>query len=182
MDDFVMIPGNSEKSEKSELDWATKSSADTKSAEDDFNWLEDLKDLNLDLEERILAANKDSTKVKWNKLLPDLMVAEVLMIGQFGDKTDENGNKQLNILMMQKDGHVIIPFFTNPARIKVMANPNNTEFDVMKVNTVRFFQSIKGKPCVLNPLSDCARIFTPFEMKVLAAENENRVPLVEAKS
>ena len=105
------------------------------------------------------------------------MVAEVLMVGQFGDETDENGNRRLNILMMQKDGHVIIPFFTNPARIKVMANPNgNTEFDVMKVNTVRFFQSVKGKPCVLNPLSDCARIFTPFEMKVLAAENIDKAP------
>ena len=164
-----------------DLDWATKNTPEAKSSENEFNWVEDLKDLNLELEERILEANKDTTKVKWNKLLPDLMVAEVLMVGQFSETADAYGNKQLNILMMQKNGHVIVPFFTNPARIKVMSNPNNTEFDVMKVNTVRFFQSIKGKPCVLNPLSDCARIFTPFEMKVLAAENESRVPLIEAR-
>lgn len=162
--------------DKSELEWATDADSKAKSDESDFNWYEDLKDLNLDLEERIKEANKDTTKVKWSKLLPDLMSAEVLMVGQFSDQTDAAGNKQLNILMMQKDGHVIVPFFTNPSRVKVMANPNNTEFDVMKVNTVRFFQSIKGKPCVLNPLSDCARIFTPFEMKVLAAENIDKVP------
>lgn len=164
--------------DKSELAWAENAVSGEKSSEADLDWFEDLKDLNRDLEERILEANKDTTKVKWSKLLPDLMVAEVLMIGQFSDQTDAAGNKQLNILMMQKDGHVIVPFFTNPSRIKAMANPNNTEFDVMKVNTVRFFQSIKGKPCVLNPLSEYARIFTPFEMKILAAENVDRVPLL----
>ena len=177
MDEIIITP-NKPAPDGSELDWATNAVSDVKSSESDFNWLEDLKDLNLALEERILEANKDATKVKWNKLMPDLMVAEVLMVGQFSETADASGNKQLNILMMQKDGHVIVPFFTNPARIKVLSNPNNTEFDVMKVNTVRFFQSIKGKPCVLNPLSDCARIFTPFEMKVLAAENEHRVPLL----
>ena len=179
MEDFTMTP---DKSENSELDWATKNTPEVKSKENEFNWVEDLKDLNLDLEERILAANKDATKVKWSKLLPELMGAEVLMIGQFADKPDADGNKQLNILMMQKDGHVIVPFFTNPARIKVMANPNNTEFDVMKVNTVRFFQSIKGKPCVLNPLSEYARLFTPFEMKVLAAENIDKAPPLEVRN
>lgn len=142
----------------------------------DLNWLEDLKDLNKELEERILEANKDTTKVKWNKLLPDLMGADILMVGQFNDQTDENGNRQLNILMMQKDGHVIIPFFTSPERIGAMANPTNTQFDVMKINAVRFFQSIQGKPCVLNPLSDCGRVFTPFEMKILAAENLDKAP------
>ena len=169
------------KTEKDMLEWAVNTDSDVKSSASDFNWIEDLKDLNLDLEKRILEANKDTSKVKWRKLLPDLMVADVLMVGQFSDQLDATGNKQLNILMMQKDGHVIVPFFTNPERIKVMANSNNTEFDVMKVNTVRFFQSIKGKPCVLNPMSDCARIFTPFEMKVLAAENVDRVPLLEVR-
>lgn len=164
------------KTDKSELDWATDANAKTNDDEAEFDWHVDLKDLNLELEERILAANKDSTKVKWNKLLPDLMGADVLMVGQYSDQLDEYGNKQLNILMMQKDGHIIVPFFTSPERIKAMANPKNTEFDVMKVNTVRFFQSIKGKPCVLNPLSEYARIFTPFEMKVLAAENIHKAP------
>lgn len=162
--------------EKSELEWAEKAVSNNNNNETEFSWLEDLKDLNLDLEERILAANKDATKVKWNKLLPDLMGAEILMVGQFSEQTDAAGNKQLNILMMQKDGHVIVPFFTNPSRISVMANPGNSEFDVMKVNTVRFFQSIKGKPCVLNPMSDYARIFSPFEMRILAAENIEKAP------
>lgn len=163
------------KTEKDGLEWA-EDPASASNKESEFNWKEDLKDLNLELEERILAANKDTTKVKWNKLLPDLMKADILMVGKFGDTIDSEGNKMLNILMMQKDGHVIIPFFTNPERIKVMATSKNTEFDVMKVNIARFFQSIKGKPCVLNPMSDCARIFTPFEMKVLAAENIDKAP------
>ena len=179
MDEITITP-NKTATDKSELDWAKKAAPEAEGTEPDLDWVEDLKDLNLELEERILAANKDTTKVKWNKLLPDLMGADVLMVGQYSDKADANGNRQLNILMMQKDGHVIVPFFTNPARIKAMSNPNNTEFDVMKVNTVRFFQSIKGKPCVLNPLSDYARIFTPFEMKVLAAENEHKAPPLPA--
>lgn len=149
---------------------------------EELNWLEDLKDLNKELEERILQANKDATKVKWNKLLPDLMGADILMAGQFADSLDENGNRQLNILMMQKDGHVIVPFFTNPERIGVLANPENKQFDIMKVNTVRFFQSIAGKPCVLNPLSDCSRVFSPFEMKVLAAENIEKAPPLPAQN
>lgn len=177
MDEIVITP-DSLKKENSELEWATQA-ADASGGESDFNWTEDLKDLNAELEERILAANKDATKVKWSKLLPDLMTADILMAGQFSDRLDANGNRQLNILMMQKNGHVIIPFFTNPERIKILANPNNTEFDIMKVNTVRFFQSIKGKPCVLSPMSEYSRIFTPFEMKVLAAENVDRVPLIK---
>lgn len=144
--------------------------------EKEFNWLEDLKGLNKELEERILEANKDTTKVKWNKLLPDLMGAEILMVGQFSDQTDEYGNKQLNILMMQKDGHIAVPFFTSPERIGVMANPSQTQFDVMKINAARFFQSMAGKPCILNPLSDCGRVFSPFEMKILAAENIHKAP------
>ena len=174
MDEITLT--NKSASEKEVLEWAVDTPSDNVTDEADFDWHEDLKDLNLDLEERILAANKDTTKVKWHKLLPDLMGADVLMVGQFSDQTDAQGNRQLNILMMQKDGRVIVPFFTNPERIKVLSNPNKTDFDVMKVNTVRFFQSIKGKPCVLNPMSDCARIFTPFEMKVLAAENEHKAP------
>lgn len=142
----------------------------------EFNWIEDLKDMNHDLEERILEANKDQTKVKWSKLLPDLMTADILMVGQFSDKTDAAGNKQLNILMMQRNGHVIIPFFTSPTKAEVMANSQTTAFDVMKVNTVRFFQSIKGQPCILNPMSDYSRIFSPFEMKILAAENLDKIP------
>lgn len=164
--------------EKSEFEWAEKpaeGAAKRDDSADEYDWSLDLKDMNKELEKRILEANKDATKVKWSKLLPDLMGADVLMIGQFSEQTDAAGNKQLNILMMQKDGHVIIPFFTNPARISAMAS-QNAQFDVMKVNAVRFFQSIAGKPCILNPLSDYSRVFTPFEMKILAAENADKAP------
>ena len=148
--------------------------AEEKSFTEQYEWTENLKDLNKELEERILAANEDQTKVKWNKLLPDLMVAEVLIVGQFADGIQTD--KTLNILMLQKDGHAIVPFFTSPERMSVLVKPDNNSFEVMKVNTVRFFQSIKGKPCVLDPMSPYARVFNPFEMKVLAAENEDRVP------
>lgn len=141
---------------------------------EEFEWTENLKDLNKELEERILAANQDNTKVKWNKLLPDFMVAEVLIVGQFAEGIQTE--KQLNILMLQKDGHAVVPFFTSPERMSVLVKPNNNSFEVMKVNTVRFFQSIKGKTCVLDPMSPYARVFNPFEMKVLAAENVDRVP------
>lgn len=151
---------------------------DEKNFTDQFDWTENLKDLNKELEERILAANEDATKVKWNKLLPDLMTAEVLIVGQFAEGVQSE--KTLNILMMQKDGHTIVPFFTSPERMGVLVKPDNNSFEVMKVNTVRFFQSIKGKPCVLDPLSPYARVFNPFEMKVLAAENEDRVPPLPA--
>lgn len=168
--------------ERSELEWAEKSvpnGSNNKSSE--LDWLEDLKDLNKDLEERIIEANKDATKVKWNKLLPDLMRADVLMVGQFTDQEDEYGNKQLNIVMMQKDGHVVVPFFTSPSRVGALADPQNGKFDVMKVNIARFFQSIAGKPCVMNPMSDCGRVFTPFEMRILAAENIDKAPPLPAQ-
>ncbi|MDE7361829.1 MAG: SseB family protein [Oscillospiraceae bacterium] len=141
---------------------------------EEYEWTENLKGLNKELEERILAANQDNTRVKWNKLLPDLMVAEVLIVGQFAEGVQTD--KQLNILMLQKDGHAVVPFFTSPERMSVLVKPNSNSFEVMKVNTVRFFQSIKGKTCVLDPMSPYARVFNPFEMKVLAAENEDRVP------
>lgn len=151
-----------------------------KSFTEQYEWTENLKDLNKELEERILAANEDQTKVKWNKLLPDLMTAEMLIVGQFADGIQTD--KTLNILMLQKDGHAIIPFFTSPERMSVLVKPDNNSFEVMKVNTVRFFQSIKGKPCVLDPMSPYARVFNPFEMKVLAAENEDRVPPLPAQN
>lgn len=147
---------------------------------DEYEWTEDLRELNKELEERILAANEDQTKVKWNKLLPDLMTAEVLIVGQFNEGNIQT-DKTLNILMLQKDGHAIVPFFTSPDRMSVLVKPDKNSFEVMKVNTVRFFQSIKGKPCVLDPMSPYARVFNPFEMRVLAAENEDKVPPLPAE-
>ena len=58
---------------------------DEKNFTEQYEWTENLKDLNKELEERIIAANEDQTKVKWNKLLPDLMTAEVLIVGQFNE-------------------------------------------------------------------------------------------------
>ena len=138
--------------------------------------MQEYKGFNKELEGRILEANNDESKVKWSKLLPDLMGAEVFMVGLFTDQKNEQGENLLNVLMIQKGGHMIVPFFTSPDRMSVLKDANNSSFDVIKVNTVRFFQSIMGKPCVLNPLSPYARAFTPFEMKILAAENIDKAP------
>lgn len=141
--------------------------------EQGYEWLEDMKDFNKELEARILEANQDETKVKWSKLLPDLMGAEILMIGQFGEET-ENGEKHLNILMMQKDGKAAIPFFTSPERISVFVKQNQSQFDVMKINTVNFFRSVMGKVTVMNPLTPYSRAFSPFEMAILIEENKDK--------
>ena len=146
------------------------------------NWAEDFKDLNNELEERILEANHDDTKVKWNKLLPDLMGAEVFIAGQYsGQAMNENGDKEISIVMIQKDGHSIVPFFTSPERLSVLVDPNNSQFDVLKLNTVRLFESIKGKHTILNPNSPYSHRFTPFDMRILAAENADKAPALPDK-
>lgn len=145
------------------------------------DWAEQFKDFNNELEERILEANHDDSKVKWNKLLPDLMGAEVFIAGQYsGQAVDDGGRKELNILMIQKDGHAIIPFFTSPERLAVLVNPKNNQFDVMKINTVRLFESLVGKHTMMNPMSPYTRLFTPFEMRILAAENADKAPALPA--
>lgn len=137
---------------------------------------EELNVINQALEERILDANKDETKSKWNKLLPDLMAADVFVVAQLADKTDANGTKLLNILMMTDDkGHSIIPFFTSPKRMNVLVTQERKTFNVMKMNAVKLFQSIKGKTAVLNPSSPYAKLFTPFEMNILVMENYDKV-------
>lgn len=141
------------------------------------DWAKEFKDFNSELEERILEANHDDSKVKWSKLLPDLMGADVFIAGQYsGQPIDDSGKKELNIVMIQKDGHAIIPFFTSPERLSVLVNPQNNQFDVMKLNTVRLFESLVGKHTVLNPMSSYTRMFTPFEMRILAAENADKAP------
>lgn len=144
-----------------------------------MDWLEDLNSLNKELEQRILEANEDKTLVKWSKLLPDLMTAEILMVGQFSGVKNANGEEALGILMLQKDGKAIVPFFTNPERIKALVTPEKNKFDVLRVNAARFFMSIKGKSAVLNPFSPYTRVFSPFEIKVLAAEYIDKAPPVE---
>lgn len=149
---------------------------------EEINWKEEYKDFNKELEAKILEANNDDTLVKWHKLLPELMGAEVFMAGQFGDEmTDANGQKIMQILMLQKNGHAVVPFFTSPERMSVLLGENNRSFDVMKVNTVRFFRSIGNKPVVLNPMSSYSRAFSPFDMKILAAENADKMPPAENK-
>ena len=141
------------------------------------DWAKQFKDFNNELEERILEANHDDTKVKWSKLLPDLMGADVFIAGQYsGQPIDESGKKALNIVMLQKNGHAIIPFFTSPERLSVLVKPDDDRFDVMKLNTVRLFESLIGKHTILNPNSPYTRMFTPFEMRILAAENIDKAP------
>ena len=138
---------------------------------------EQLNALNKGLEQKILEANQDKTKALWSKVLPELMKAEIFTIAQISDKTDQNGNKMLNVLMMtDKQGNKVIPFFTSPQRMQVMVTPDRKTFNVMKMNTVRFFQSIKGKPAVLNPGSPMGRLFNPFEMNILVMENLDKIP------
>lgn len=146
------------------------------------NWAEEFKDINNELEERILEANHDDTKVKWSKLLPDLMGAEVFIAGQYsGQPMDDSGKKEVSIVMIQKDGHSIVPFFTSPERLAVLVDPQNSQFDVLKLNTVRLFESITGKHTLLNPNSSYSRLFTPFEMRILAAENADKAPALPEK-
>lgn len=146
------------------------------------NWAEEFKDINNELEERILEANHDDTKVKWSKLLPDLMGAEVFIAGQYsGQPMDDSGKKEISIVMIQKDGHSIVPFFTSPERLGVLVDPQNSQFDVLKLNTVRLFESITGKHTLLNPNSPYSRLFTPFEMRILAAENADKAPALPEK-
>lgn len=137
---------------------------------------EQMKVFNKALEERITEANEDKTKTKWKKVLPDLMAADVFAVAALGDKTDANGNRLLNVMMMtNKDGQQAIPFFTSPNRMSVLATPDHKTFNCMKINTTRLFNAIKGKTAVLNPGSTCGRVFTPFEMNLLVMENKDQL-------
>ena len=134
---------------------------------------EQMKVFNKALEDRIIEANEDKTKTKWKKVLPDLMAADVFAIAAMGNNTDANGNRLLNVMMMtNKEGQQIIPFFTSPAKMSVLVTPEHKTFNCMKVNTTRLFDAIKGRPAVLNPGSPCSRVFTPFEMNLLVMENK----------
>lgn len=141
------------------------------------DWVEQFKNYNNELEERILEANHDDTKVKWNKLLPDLMGVDVFIAGQCsGQAADEGEKKEMSIVMLQKNGHGVVPFFTSPERLCALISPDDNRFDVMKINTVRLFESVVGKYTLLNPNSPYTRMFTPFEMRILAAENVDKAP------
>lgn len=136
---------------------------------------EEIKNFNKALEERITDAIQDNTK--WKSLLPDLMNAEIFVVAQVSDRVDANGNKLLNILSMNnKEGQQVIPFFTSPNRMAVLATPDRKTFNCMKMKTVKLFQAIKGKGAILNPgHANCCRMFSPFEMNVLVMENKDLV-------
>ncbi len=151
-------------------------------AELKMDWLEDLKDLNRELEERILEANEEESPLKWSKILPDLMTTDILMIGQHTGVKDENGVESAGILMLQKDGKALIPFFTNPERIKAMATPEKNKFEVFRLNTARFFNTIRGRNAVLNPFSPYTRTFSPFEIMVLSQEYIDKAPPIGKKA
>lgn len=138
---------------------------------------EQMKVFNKALEERITEANQDKSNTKWKSVLPDLMTADVFAVAALGDKTDANGNRLLNVMMItNKEGQQVIPFFTSPNRMSVLATPEHKTFNCMKINTVRLFEAIKGRTAVLNPGSPCGRVFTPFEMNLLVIENKDRIP------
>lgn len=139
------------------------------------NWREEFKNFNNELEEKILEANHDDTKVKWSKLLPELLDEEIFIAGQVPEGSSDNGgNPNINIIMVQNNNHSFIPFFTSPERLAVLVKPGQNEFDVVKIKVYNFFLSIAGKQAVLNPMSAYSRIFTPFEMKILTAEYDEK--------
>lgn len=139
----------------------------------------ELKNFNKALEEKITAAVGDQSK--WKDVLPELMGAEVFVVAQVSDKTDDKGNRLLNLLTMtNKDGQTAVPFFTSPQRMSVLATPQRKQINCMKMNTVKLFQAIKGKIALLNPGSpDCARMFSPFETNLLVMENLDKLPKTE---
>ena len=142
---------------------------------------EQMKVFNKALEERITEANEDKTKTKWKSVLPDLMAADVFAVAALGDQTDANGNRLLNVMMMtNKNGQQVIPFFTSPNRMSVLATPDRKTFNCMIINTTRLFNAIKGKTAVLNPGSPCSRLFTPFEMNLLVMENKDQLAVKPA--
>lgn len=136
---------------------------------------DELQVINKELEEKIAAAVKDDSK--WKDVLPELMGADVFVVAQFSNQFDANGNRMLNILSAtNKDGHKAIPFFTSPSKMRVLAGPQKKSFNCMKMNTVRLFNAIKGKTALLNPgTADCTRVFTPFEVNLLAMEHKDKI-------
>lgn len=142
---------------------------------------EEIKVFNKALEERIAEASKDKTK--WKDLLPDLMNAEVFVIAQRNPNPDNPSVVSVNFLVLtNSDGQQAIPFFTSPNRLSVMIDAQHQRYNCMKMKTVKFFQLIKGKPCVLNPRTPEARLFTPFEMNLLVMEDLKKHPDNVAKS
>ncbi len=142
---------------------------DKKQAEE----LEKMKLINKELDERIAEANKDTSKIKWRDLLPKLMDVEIYAAGSIMEPV--SGKKELSLASMDFRGRKIIPFFTNPIYMADLIKKSG--FSVLKFKTAYFFGMVKDAATVMNPNSQrdengntLARVFTPFEMKVLSAE------------
>lgn len=127
------------------------------------------------IEEKIKEAIADNSK--WKDVLKELMGTEILVIAQPGavNGTDDgNGKKQMSLLTFNdpKAGQ-IIPFFTSPQRVSVLVSKEHSKFNCIKLKTINLFNAIKGKSAVMNPNSDCGKIFNPFEMNILVMENKD---------
>lgn len=129
-------------------------------------------DFNRGLEEKILKANEDKTLVKWNKLLPELMMSDIILAGLF-----QNGQTdgKANLLVLQHEGRNLVPFFTSPDRMKVLPEEQVKNLNMIKMRAGDFFHSIRGMGTVLNPSTDYARLFSGFDTKVLALEFEQSI-------
>ncbi|MCH5209242.1 MAG: SseB family protein [Oscillospiraceae bacterium] len=125
-------------------------------------------DFNKNLEEKILRANEDKTLVKWNKLLPELMMSDIFLAGLFQGNNESGG--QGSLLIMQHEGKNIIPFFSHPDRMSVLPEEQLSKLNMIRMRAGDFFYSIKGMATILNPSSDYTRVFSGFDTKVLAME------------
>lgn len=126
-------------------------------------------DFNKELEEKILRANEDKTLVKWNKLLPELMMSDIFLAGSFPNGQTE-GAGQANLLILQHEGRNIVPFFSSPDRMSVLPEEQSGKLNMIRMRAGDFFYSIKGMGAVLNPSTDYAKLFSGFDTKVLALE------------
>ena len=129
------------------------------------------------IEDKIKEAIAD--KSKWKTVINELLTTDVLVVAQPGpaNMLDANGQRQLNILTFNdpKLG-TVVPFFTSPQRVSVLVTKEHLQFNCIKIKTINFFNAIKGKQAIMNPNSDCGKVFTPFEMNVLVMENKHLIP------
>lgn len=127
------------------------------------------------IEDKLKEAIADKTK--WKEVLKELMATDILVITQPGAPNngvvEQDGRKQMNLLTFN-DPRVgtVVPFFTSPQKVSVLVTQEHKTFNCVKLKAINFFNAIKGKGAILNPNSDCGKVFTPFEMNILVMENK----------
>ena len=123
----------------------------------------------MEIEQLIKEANKNPTK--WNECFDLLFNSNVFIaINQPADSLSQ-GELDVNNLAyisIPNRGEVY-PFFTTKERMKALGK---SPFNFMEINALSLFKIIKDKPAILNPNSDCGKLFSPFEVKVLTLEME----------